>query len=158
MEPFQRSLTELDVDVMINGRRRDHGFERAQLEVHSHLLCPCSPAVYRWGLPSVLGWTPNNESKQVQVLGLRTAVDSVQTCSVRGICQLMRSRCSVGKQASLPGGRSLRTGSPSRQTLWHGGSSRTAWSTWRGTALRGIPCMTRSAKRLSRLCSDSAVA
>jgi phosphoadenosine phosphosulfate reductase len=33
VEPFQRSLRELDVDVMINGRRRDHGFERAHLEV-----------------------------------------------------------------------------------------------------------------------------
>ena len=35
--------------------------------------------------------------------------------------------------------------SPLRQTLWHGGSSRTAWSTWRGMAWNGIPCMTRSA-------------
>ena len=33
VEPFQRSLADLDVDVMINGRRRDHGFERAHLEV-----------------------------------------------------------------------------------------------------------------------------
>ncbi|KAK9916259.1 hypothetical protein WJX75_000636 [Coccomyxa subellipsoidea] len=33
VEPFQRSLSDLNVDVMINGRRRDHGFERAQLEV-----------------------------------------------------------------------------------------------------------------------------
>ncbi|CAK0787949.1 hypothetical protein CVIRNUC_011171 [Coccomyxa viridis] len=33
VEPFQRSLKDMDVDVMINGRRRDHGFERAQLEV-----------------------------------------------------------------------------------------------------------------------------
>lgn len=33
VEPFQRSLQDLQVDVMINGRRRDHGFERAQLEV-----------------------------------------------------------------------------------------------------------------------------
>ena len=33
VEPFQRSLTDLNVDVMINGRRRDHGFERAHLEV-----------------------------------------------------------------------------------------------------------------------------
>ncbi|EIE26875.1 adenine nucleotide alpha hydrolases-like protein [Coccomyxa subellipsoidea C-169] len=33
VEPFQRSLQDLDVDVMINGRRRDHGFERAHLEV-----------------------------------------------------------------------------------------------------------------------------
>ena len=33
VEPFQRSLKDANVDVMINGRRRDHGFERAQLEV-----------------------------------------------------------------------------------------------------------------------------
>lgn len=33
VEPFQRSLKDMAVDVMINGRRRDHGFERAQLEV-----------------------------------------------------------------------------------------------------------------------------
>ncbi len=32
VEPFNRALAELEVDVMINGRRRDHGFDRAQLE------------------------------------------------------------------------------------------------------------------------------
>lgn len=32
VEPFARALAELDADVMVNGRRRDHGFERAQLE------------------------------------------------------------------------------------------------------------------------------
>lgn len=40
VEPFQRSLNDLDVDVMINGRRRDHGFERAQLEARPHLISP----------------------------------------------------------------------------------------------------------------------
>lgn len=33
VEPFNRALKTLQCDVMINGRRRDHGFERAQLEV-----------------------------------------------------------------------------------------------------------------------------
>ncbi|KAK9801365.1 hypothetical protein WJX73_000633 [Symbiochloris irregularis] len=32
VEPFNRSLQETETDVMINGRRRDHGAERAQLE------------------------------------------------------------------------------------------------------------------------------
>lgn len=32
VEPFARSLTTLKVDAMINGRRRDHGAERAHLE------------------------------------------------------------------------------------------------------------------------------
>ena len=51
VEPFQRSLNELDVDVMINGRRRDHGFERAQLEVRSDVLLSkkaCSVCVPCW--------------------------------------------------------------------------------------------------------------
>lgn len=33
VEPFQRSLEELQVDAMINGRRRDHGAERAHLHL-----------------------------------------------------------------------------------------------------------------------------
>ena len=33
VEPFQRSLKELEVDAMINGRRRDHGAERAHLQL-----------------------------------------------------------------------------------------------------------------------------
>ncbi|GJP31608.1 hypothetical protein CLOM_g14410 [Closterium sp. NIES-68] len=33
VEPFSRALTSLNVDAMINGRRRDHGAERAHLEV-----------------------------------------------------------------------------------------------------------------------------
>ncbi|KAH7421655.1 hypothetical protein KP509_13G069400 [Ceratopteris richardii] len=33
VEPFSRSLDTLKVDAMINGRRRDHGAERAHLEV-----------------------------------------------------------------------------------------------------------------------------
>lgn len=32
VEPFNRSLQELDVECLINGRRRDHGYERAHLE------------------------------------------------------------------------------------------------------------------------------
>lgn len=32
VEPFSRALKTLAVDAMINGRRRDHGFERAHLE------------------------------------------------------------------------------------------------------------------------------
>ena len=68
VEPFQRSLKDLDVDVMINGRRRDHGFERAQLEVRrrwdsllvaargrSLLLVCCGllPALTRFALASL---------------------------------------------------------------------------------------------------------
>lgn len=33
VEPFNRALVETEADVMINGRRQDHGFERAQIEV-----------------------------------------------------------------------------------------------------------------------------
>jgi phosphoadenylyl-sulfate reductase (thioredoxin) len=33
VEPFARALKSLAVDCMLNGRRRDHGFERAHLEV-----------------------------------------------------------------------------------------------------------------------------
>ena len=33
VEPFGRSLRELQVDAMINGRRRDHGAERAHLQL-----------------------------------------------------------------------------------------------------------------------------
>ncbi|CAM6008028.1 unnamed protein product [Sphagnum balticum] len=33
VEPFNRALETLNVDAMINGRRRDHGAERAHLEV-----------------------------------------------------------------------------------------------------------------------------
>ncbi|CAI5464398.1 unnamed protein product [Closterium sp. Yama58-4] len=33
VEPFSRALTTLNVDAMINGRRRDHGAERAHLEL-----------------------------------------------------------------------------------------------------------------------------
>nr|CAD32963.1 phosphoadenosine-phosphosulphate reductase [Physcomitrium patens] len=33
VEPFSRALKTLEVDAMINGRRRDHGAERAHLEV-----------------------------------------------------------------------------------------------------------------------------
>ena len=33
VEPFNRALKSLQTDVMINGRRRDHGFERAHIEL-----------------------------------------------------------------------------------------------------------------------------
>ena len=33
VEPFQRALNELEVDCLVNGRRRDHGHERAHLEL-----------------------------------------------------------------------------------------------------------------------------
>ncbi len=75
VEPFQRSLTDLNVDVMINGRRRDHGFERAHLEVSpvecvwSGVKCACVwccvvleafcmlCAAAQLGLPSAVMWT-----------------------------------------------------------------------------------------------------
>ncbi|CAI7842150.1 unnamed protein product [Closterium sp. NIES-54] len=41
VEPFSRALTSLNVDAMINGRRRDHGAERAHLETHDfHAMSP----------------------------------------------------------------------------------------------------------------------
>lgn len=33
VEPFQRGLKTLRADVMINGRRRDHGAERAYIDI-----------------------------------------------------------------------------------------------------------------------------
>merc|ERR1719178_257819 len=33
VEPFQRGLKTLDADIMINGRRRDHGAERAYIDI-----------------------------------------------------------------------------------------------------------------------------
>lgn len=33
VEPFQRGLKELNTDIMINGRRRDHGAERAYIDI-----------------------------------------------------------------------------------------------------------------------------
>ena len=33
VEPFQRALVDTECDVMINGRRRDHGAERAHLRL-----------------------------------------------------------------------------------------------------------------------------
>ena len=33
VEPFNRSLVDTEADVMINGRRQDHGFERAHIQV-----------------------------------------------------------------------------------------------------------------------------
>ncbi len=42
VEPFSRAMRTLQADVMINGRRRDHGFERAFLEVQNSrnlILC-----------------------------------------------------------------------------------------------------------------------
>ena len=41
VEPFSRALMEMDVDVMINGRRRDHGFDRAHLQVLSAVSRHC---------------------------------------------------------------------------------------------------------------------
>eukprot|EP00975_Prorocentrum_lima_P017495 3696046-Prorocentrum_lima.AAC.1 len=34
VEPFQRGLKTLQCDCMVNGRRRDHGFERAFIDVY----------------------------------------------------------------------------------------------------------------------------
>ena len=38
VEPFNRALVDSQADVMVNGRRQDHGFERAHIEV-SHAFC-----------------------------------------------------------------------------------------------------------------------
>jgi len=48
VEPFQRALKELGAGVMINGRRRDHGAERAHLEVFEEGKGPvgCQPLAY----------------------------------------------------------------------------------------------------------------
>lgn len=47
VEPFNRALTTLQCDVMINGRRRDHGFERAHLElVEEGSPIKCNPLAW----------------------------------------------------------------------------------------------------------------
>lgn len=47
MEPFNRALREEGADVMINGRRRDHGAERAHLEIfESGSPVKCQPLAY----------------------------------------------------------------------------------------------------------------
>ena len=48
VEPFSRALAEQHVDVMINGRRRDHGFDRAHLQARlaRSRHWPCTA----WGL------------------------------------------------------------------------------------------------------------
>lgn len=48
VEPFQRGLRELQTDCMINGRRRDHGAERAFLEAWeaSPARVSCQPLAY----------------------------------------------------------------------------------------------------------------
>ncbi|KAK9832865.1 hypothetical protein WJX74_000020 [Apatococcus lobatus] len=47
VEPFQRSLKESGTDVMLNGRRRDHGAERAHLEVfEAGKPLKCNPLAY----------------------------------------------------------------------------------------------------------------
>ena len=43
IEPFQRAMQELRADVMLNGRRRDHGGERAFLEVADAGAKPSAP-------------------------------------------------------------------------------------------------------------------
>lgn len=43
VEPFQRAMQELRADVMLNGRRRDHGGERAFLEVADAGAKPGAP-------------------------------------------------------------------------------------------------------------------
>jgi phosphoadenosine phosphosulfate reductase len=51
VEPFARSLRELRADAMLNGRRRDHGAERAALELwegsgEAGTLSKCQPLAY----------------------------------------------------------------------------------------------------------------
>lgn len=47
VEPFGRALKTLQVDVMINGRRRDHGAERAHLELfESGTMAKVQPLAY----------------------------------------------------------------------------------------------------------------
>ena len=47
VEPFSRSLKTLAVDCMLNGRRRDHGFERAHLEAfEAGTPAKCQPLAY----------------------------------------------------------------------------------------------------------------
>lgn len=48
VEPFNRALKETAADVMINGRRRDHGAERAHLEIFETGKAPvnCNPLAY----------------------------------------------------------------------------------------------------------------
>lgn len=49
VEPFQRALRELECDMMVNGRRRDHGVDRASLQLFSlagNGLANCQPLAY----------------------------------------------------------------------------------------------------------------
>eukprot|EP00892_Ulva_mutabilis_P000420 jgi/Ulvmu1/10379/UM061_0063.1 len=49
VEPFQRALAETGCDIMINGRRRDHGAERAHLglfDVAKNGVCNCQPLAW----------------------------------------------------------------------------------------------------------------
>ena len=122
VEPFQRSLKDMDVDVMINGRRRDHGFERAQLEVR-HLWDSLLVAARGRSLLPVC-------------CGLLSALTLPwRLSSLPGICE-----AAVQVEECC---RCLRKGTPSKPTPWRGGSLKTAWNTWRGAAWNGILCMTR---------------
>jgi 3'-phosphoadenosine 5'-phosphosulfate sulfotransferase (PAPS reductase)/FAD synthetase len=54
VEPFNRALETLNVDAMINGRRRDHGAERAHLEVvEAGAMAKIQPIAY-WEFRFVL--------------------------------------------------------------------------------------------------------
>jgi len=51
VEPFQRGLKTLKTDLMINGRRRDHGAERAYIDLFENApigggLAKCNPLAY----------------------------------------------------------------------------------------------------------------
>ena len=110
------------MDVMINGRRRDHGFERAQLEVRHHWDSLLVAARGRSLLPVCCGL--------LSALTLPWRLSSLP-----GICE---AAVQVEKCC-----RCLRKGTPSKPTPWRGGSLKTAWNTWRGAAWNGILCMTR---------------
>jgi hypothetical protein len=64
VEPFSRALESLRVDCMINGRRRDHGFDRAFLEVGSSTTAAaahraaCSGPAEAPGPPQLVGQQP----------------------------------------------------------------------------------------------------
>lgn len=61
VEPFNRALVDLEADVMINGRRQDHGFERAHIEVFEDgKPVKCNPLAY-WTFKDCFTYLEDNK-------------------------------------------------------------------------------------------------
>ena len=118
VEPFSRALAEMNVDVMINGRRRDHGFDRAHLQV-------CSA-----------GSTHGRAAHARQ----RMHVD----CTARLSLQLVRALHASKHELTLMKGCSLRVAMPLLQCSF--GGQREAWTVCDMQAHEdpSVECMTMS--------------